>query len=37
MTANTFKRDLQKGEYIEQQALKIIQEKYPDAYKINGY
>jgi len=37
MTIDTFKRDLQKGEYIEQQALKIIQEKYPDAYKINGY
>ena len=37
MTIDTFKRDLQRGEDIEQHALKIIQEKYPDAYKIRGY
>jgi hypothetical protein len=33
----TFHRDLQEGNLIEQKHLKIIQQKYPDAYKIQGY
>jgi hypothetical protein len=37
MTGNTFKRDLKRGEDIEQHALNIIQTKYPDAYKVKGY
>ena len=37
MTSNTFKKDLQRGEDIEQHALGIIQKKYPDAYKVKGY
>lgn len=33
----TFKRDLNKGENIEEQVLSIIQLRYPAATKIEGY
>ena len=34
---NTFDRDLQRGEQIEQNVLEMIQAKYPKAYKKEGY
>lgn len=33
----TFKRDLIRGEQVEQRLLSMIQVKYPKAYKISGY
>ena len=33
----TFKDDLKRGEKVELDVLKIIQKKYPNAYKIEGY
>ncbi len=33
----TFERDLEYGEQIENNLLKIVQEKYPKAYKMKGY
>ena len=34
---NQFKQDLSTGEDIELRVLKSIQQKYPEAYKIEGY
>lgn len=33
----TFKEDLRRGEQIELKVLSMIQSKYPNAYKIEGY
>ena len=33
----SFQRDLKKGEAIELEVLDIIKNKYPDAYKVEGY
>jgi len=33
----TFDNDLARGEKVENDVLKIIQKKYPKAYKIEGY
>lgn len=33
----TFKDDLRRGEQIELKLLSIIQSKYPNAYKVEGY
>ena len=35
--ANQFKEDLSTGEHIELKVLQSIQQKYPEAYKIEGY
>jgi hypothetical protein len=35
--ANTFIRDLKRGEEIEMILLEVIKKKYPKAYKIDGY
>lgn len=35
--AMSFQRDLKKGEAIELEVLDIIKNKYPDAYKVEGY
>ena len=35
--ADTFLRDLSRGEKIEITLLEIIQKKYPKAHKIDGY
>lgn len=35
--ADTFLRDLSRGEQIEIALLEIIQKKYPKAHKIDGY
>ena len=34
---NTFKRDLKRGEQIEIAVLNYVQQKYPKAYKMQGY
>jgi len=34
---DTFKRDLQRGEVIELDVLSLIRNKYPKAYKVDGY
>jgi hypothetical protein len=36
-TTDTFKRDLGRGEQIEQQVLSIVRIRYPRAYKMEGY
>lgn len=33
----SFKQDLKRGEAIEIEILDIIKNKYPDAYKVEGY
>jgi hypothetical protein len=33
----TFKDDLRRGEQIELKLLSVIQSKYPNAYKVEGY
>ncbi len=33
----SFQRDLKRGEAIEMEVLDIIKNKYPDAYKVEGY
>jgi hypothetical protein len=33
----SFKQDLKRGEAIEMEVLDIIKNKYPDAYKVEGY
>jgi len=35
--ANQFKEDLSTGEHIELKVLQSIRQKYPKAYKIEGY
>jgi hypothetical protein len=37
LIAMSFKRDLKRGEAIEMEVLDIIKNKYPDAYKVEGY
>ncbi len=36
-TTDTFKRDLGRGEQIEQHVLSILRKTYPKAYKVEGY
>jgi hypothetical protein len=33
----SFKQDLKRGEAIEMEVLDIVKNKYPDAYKVEGY
>ncbi len=34
---DTFTRDLQRGEVVEMNVLSMIRNKYPRAYKVDGY
>ena len=34
---DTFTRDLHRGEVVEMNVLSMIKNKYPKAYKVNGY